>query len=177
MAVAAVPEGLPTVTTWTLSRAISRLARHKVLVRDLQAIETLGSLQFLCLDKTGTLTENKMQVAAVATPWLADPISAGEVLRLKSRSLRPIMMCAALCNDAASPTEVALRNLASSFGLRGKILRKRFERLNVQYRDHDHSYMITEHRNGHGAFKMIKGNPHEVCANASTSEQKMAFAR
>lgn len=65
LAVSVIPEALPVITTVALSRGSIRLAKKKVIVKRLSAIEDLGSIDILCTDKTGTLTENKMKVAAV----------------------------------------------------------------------------------------------------------------
>ena len=70
LAVSAIPEALPVVTTFSLSRGALRLAKHKVVVKRLSAIEDLGSIDVLCTDKTGTLTENRLTVAET---YAADP--------------------------------------------------------------------------------------------------------
>jgi len=68
LAVSVIPEALPVVTTFSLSRGALRLARHKVVVKRLSAVEDLGGIEILCTDKTGTLTENRLTVADIYGP-------------------------------------------------------------------------------------------------------------
>lgn len=68
LAVSVTPEALPLVTTFALSRGALRLARHKVVVKRLSAVEDLGSIEVLCTDKTGTLTENALSLADLTAP-------------------------------------------------------------------------------------------------------------
>ena len=99
LAVAAVPEGLPTVATTTLALGLRRMEREGILIRSLNVVESLGELQTLCLDKTGTLTQNRMQVFAAVTPWgQHEPPASGVA---EDRALRRLAEIAALNNDAS----------------------------------------------------------------------------
>ncbi len=181
MAVAAVPEGLPTVATWTLSRTVARLLHHGVLVRDLQAVESLASVKTICFDKTGTLTENRMRVAAVAVPWREEIVRLHDEEPVQSevedvRAYRSLMACAALCNDAilknlrssGSSTELALIRIAKAFGVSPEKVRRKFPRIDTKYRTGRRRYMITVHKfagkkgDRAGTYKMMKGSPEEV---------------
>lgn len=104
LAVAAIPEGLPIVATIALARGMLRLSRRKVIIKKLEAVQTLGATNIICTDKTGTLTENKMNVHALV-------FGGQEVLKVRDKnndfiqSLRDrhefdqLVMTGVLCND------------------------------------------------------------------------------
>jgi sodium/potassium-transporting ATPase subunit alpha len=85
--VAFIPQGLPVTVTLLLTIAAKRLAKKQVLVKDLQAVETLGSITVLATDKTGTLTQNKMSVVCI---WMNNLVYGGNLDKLdQSRLLSP----------------------------------------------------------------------------------------
>src|SRR6185503_4477366 len=118
LAVAAVPEGLPAVTTLILALGVLRMARQNAIVRRLQAVETLGSTSIICADKTGTLTQNRMTVREY---YLADGrrVVTGDMQLMAegNDALARATRASVLCNEAAltaeshaigDPTETAL---------------------------------------------------------------------
>jgi Ca2+-transporting ATPase len=160
LAVAAIPESLPAVVSLALAMAARRMAHLGVLTRRLAAVEALGSVTVLAVDKTGTLTEGRMTVAEV---WVAPDVSEPAAL----------LRAAALCNDAAAetmpgghddPTEVALVHAAADAGLDVAALRRQAPRIAEVPFDAALAQMDTVHRTRDGEVTIRKGAPEAVLA-------------
>jgi Ca2+-transporting ATPase len=192
LAIAAIPEGLPAVATTTLALGIQDMRRKNVFVRKLDAVETLGAVEIIGLDKTGTLTEDRM--AAVALH--ADNVMlAAEVGRLTHGGndaerktygvVRRLLEAAALCSDATvrrapegfridgTPTESALIETALALGIDIIQLRLSAPVLATAARGDGRKRMSTLHRStGGGQLLCVKGDPVEVlarCKNVLTA--------
>lgn len=183
LAVAAVPEGLPTVATTTLALGLRDMRRRKVLVRHLDAVEALGAVQVICMDKTGTLTMNRMSVVAVYTGMKRLTVSSGRFSH-EGRAVNPyaddellrLVHAAVLCNETqingdkgayvlkGSPTEAALVEMAVSAGIDVIELQRKYPLIRVDYRAENRNYMSTEHDVGNKRIFAIKGSPSEVLA-------------
>jgi Ca2+-transporting ATPase len=194
LAVAAVPEGLPTVATTTLALGIRTMRRHRVLIRRLDAVETLGCVQTVCLDKTGTLTVNRMSVVAVYAGMRGIRIADGHFLANNTRidpqsceELTKLAQVCVLCSETVieqragapvlhgSATETALILMAITTGIEVMRLKADFPTIQVTLRAEDRNYMRTVHRipsggDGNGGavstplFVAVKGSPAEVLA-------------
>jgi Ca2+-transporting ATPase len=178
LAVAAVPEGLPTVAITTLAIGVRRLESRAVLTRKLAAVETIGAVSVLCLDKTGTITLNRMTVQAVYTP--CDRLGAPALFEPPaepSHALRWLLRVAALCSDVelrgdrsslvldGSPTETALIHLALALGEDVLDCRADLPRISTRLRTETRGFMETVHAQGDGRrLVAVKGRPSEVLA-------------
>ena len=154
LAVAAIPEGLPAIVTIVLSIGVTKMARKNSIIRKLPAVETLGGAKVICSDKTGTLTQNKMQVV--------------EMYSLGSRE-NMILQYAAMCTDSnieikegknvatGEATEVAIVNAALNRNINKFELYRRMERVKDIPFDSNRKMMSTIHKYGNEYIVITKG--------------------
>jgi Ca2+-transporting ATPase len=191
LAVAAVPEGLPTVATTTLAAGVRRLRVRNLLVRRLDAVETLGAVQVIGLDKTGTITANQMAVESVWIAGMRFVPNAGHGLvpddgvgaTALAGVLESVLRIGILCSEAdvrrldddwiveGTPTEAALVRLAIAADRDPVFVRGRFPVVSKQARAEGRMYMATLHRTHEGRrLVAVKGRPDQVLGRCTEVE-------
>lgn len=181
LGVAAIPEGLPAIVTIVLSLGVQRMAKKNAVIRHLPAVETLGSATFICSDKTGTLTLNRMSVTEISDGRTSFTSSSDKA--------KPILFCGALCNNAyfesdgkgnGEPTELALLTAAKDASLYSPIGGGACARLGELPFDSSRKCMSTLHNpskeavaflpilpENTSAFLVSKGAPEVILAACS----------
>ena len=162
LAVAAIPEALSSIVTIVLALGTQKMAKQNAIMKELKAVESLGSISIICSDKTGTLTQNKMTTKKV---YLDHALVDGESLDYTKGLGRILLQNAILANDSTNqggqeigdPTEVALVNLGGRLGLSEISLRNEYPRLSELPFDSDRKLMTTLHHIDEQYLMFTKG--------------------
>ncbi len=193
LAVASIPEGLPVIATIALARGMMRLARKKVIVKTLEAVQTLGETEVIFTDKTGTLTENEMYVRAIAF-WETTEELTGEEKKgyfKQNAGFEALEIVAVLCNNSTchpkgkrersngDPVEVALLRMAGDLSGNASSIHKLHKRIAEIPFDAELKMMGTLHESGSNYLVCVKGATEEVLNKCSkelvnNKEQKLS---
>ena len=172
LAVAAIPEGLPAIVTIVLSIGVTKMAKKNSIIRKLPAVETLGSSNVICSDKTGTLTQNKMKVVEINS---------------KNQDFAVELSC--MCTDCdvniedgkttvqGEPTEAALVNYALETGKNKNMLYQEMPRINEIPFDSNRKMMTTIHKIGNKYRIITKGAPDVLLERCSKEIGNNMFSK
>jgi P-type Ca2+ transporter type 2C len=185
LAVAAIPEGLPAVVTIGLAIGIKKMVKKNALVRKLPSVETLGSTNVICTDKTGTLTRNEMTVKKVYVNQKIIDVTGtgyepkGDFLfknkKELSKELNLLLQVGVLNNDSSfdkgkvigDPTEAALLVSAEKAGLKFESLKAKYPRIGEIPFSSERKLMTTFHKIGKKSYSYVKGAPEIILKHCS----------
>ena len=178
--VAAIPEGLPAIISITLAIGVRQMAGRQAIIRRLPAVETLGSVNVICSDKTGTLTMNELKARMVA---LVDGPVSPEQEALTGPAAEALLRAAILCNDSepdgkdGDPLERALLELADAHGADIAALREQYPRLSVIPFSSDLKLMASGHRDLLVVKRCSGANPGALSASARSTRDPRPLDR